>query len=297
MPPATALIVLPAVAAFLFPLAAMSLKRSSQLGVDIWQTAFVSNIVGAIVYSGLWLVGGPPIDAELWWQPLLVAVCLFSAMAMQFFALNQGDVSIAVPVMSTKILMVAMLAPLLVNETLQPRLWISAVLSVLGVTLLNSTKREHGSRSVATAVSAGLATAACFAIFDILIQKFGLIWGVGRLLPCVFWINGLLSLVCWWGFRAPLTTISPTGWKWLLTGSVLVNLQGIIFISCLAMYGGVTGANIIYSARGLISVVLIWVIGHRFSSPEATLSRGLLLCRLVGAALMLIAIMLALWTS
>jgi uncharacterized protein YggT (Ycf19 family) len=38
--PDVGVIVLPAVAAFLFSLAALALKRANQLGVDVWQTAF-----------------------------------------------------------------------------------------------------------------------------------------------------------------------------------------------------------------------------------------------------------------
>ncbi len=290
----TALVVFPASAALLFPLAALAFKRSSQFGVDTWQTAFVSNMIGAIVYSGLWGMGGSDFESPEWWQPILLACCLFAAMTTQFVALQHGDISVAVPVMSAKILIVAFLAPILVHEPVQPRLWISAVLCVVSVTLLN--RPGHAAqRSVSVAVVFGLIAATCFSVFDMLVQRYGPIWGVGRLLPYVFWMNAVLSLVCLFGFRTPLQKIPAEGWKWLLIGSVLVNFQGLLFVSCLAIYGGVTGANIIFSARGLISVLLVWILGSRLGTAESTLDKRVLYGRLAGAVLMLFAILLALW--
>lgn len=295
MSPSTALVLFPAAAAVLFPLAAMALKRSSQFGIDSWQTTFVANMVGAVLYSFLWVLGGPPVRVDVWWQPMLIAVCLFGGMTTQFIAFNRGEVSVAVPVMGMKVLVVAFLTPLLVGEEVRPFLWLSALLSVIGVTFLNWRSSSHGQRSVSIAITAGCAAAVCFGTFDILVQKWGREWGAGRLLPFVFWINGVLSLVCIKGFKAPLSSIPRAGWKWLLLGSSLVSLQSILFIGCLATYGQATRANITYSARGLISVFLVWAIGHHFGNAERSLGIRVLLFRCVGAACMFAAIVMAVW--
>jgi hypothetical protein len=78
-----------------------------------------------------------------------------------------------------------------------------------------------------------------------------------------------------------------------LLGAVLVSLQSILFIGCLAVYGGATLANITYSARGLISVLLIWLVGHHFGNTEGTQNSRILVYRFLGAACMLVAILLA----
>lgn len=293
MSPSTALVLFPAAAAVLFPLAAMALKRSSQFGIDSWQTAFVANMVGAISYSFLWGLGGQPIRSEVWWQPMLIAVCLFGGMTTQFIAFNRGEVSVAVPVMGMKILVVAFLTPLLVGEEVRSLLWISALLSVIGVAFLNWRSSGGSHRSISTALIAGCAAAVCFGTFDILVQKWGREWGAGRLLPFVFWINGALSFLCVKGFKTPLSSIPRTGWNWLLLGSSLVSLQSILFIGCLATYGQATRANITYSARGLISVLLVWTIGHHFGNAEGSLGARVLFFRLLGAACMLAAIIIA----
>ncbi len=293
MSPSTALVLFPAAAAVLFPLAAMAMKRSSQLGVDVWQTAFVANMVGAVSYSFLWVLGGQPVRVDFWWQPLLIAVCLFGGMTTQFMAFNRGEVSVAVPVMGMKILVVAFLTPLLVGEEVRPLLWISALLSVMGVAFLNWRSSGGGNRSITIAVIGGCAAAVCFGTFDVLVQKWGREWGAGRLLPIVFWLNGLLSLVCIAGFKTPLRTLPAAGWKWLLLGSSLVSFQSILFIGCLATYGGATKANITYSARGLISVLLVWTVGHHFGNAEGSLGARVLCFRVLGAACLLAAIVIA----
>lgn len=293
MSPATALVVFPAAAAVLFPVAALAMKRSSQLDVDVWQTAFVANMVGAVTYSLLWLLGGPPLRADVWWQPILIAICLFGGMTTQFLAFNRGEVSVAVPVMGMKILVVALLTPVLVGEEVRSLLWVSALLSVLGVACLNWRSAGGTHRSITTAIVAGCAAAFCFGTFDILVQKWGRDWGAGRLLPFVFWINAALSLICIKGFQKPLRAIPRSGWHWLLTGSLLVSLQSILFIGCLATYGQATKANITYSARGLISVLLVWTVGHHFGNAEHSLGARVLCFRLIGAACLLAAIVIA----
>jgi NADH:ubiquinone oxidoreductase subunit 5 (subunit L)/multisubunit Na+/H+ antiporter MnhA subunit len=55
-----------------------------------------------------------------------------------------------------------------------------------------------------------------------------------------------------------------------------------------------TSVNILYSLRGLVSVTLVWLIGHWFNNEEQHLAPQVFRFRLVGAALMLAAIVLVL---
>jgi hypothetical protein len=54
----------------------------------------VANIVGALIFQPLWLLGGnlPP---ELWWQPLVVGLLFTIGQWLSFTAIDRGDVSIA----------------------------------------------------------------------------------------------------------------------------------------------------------------------------------------------------------
>jgi drug/metabolite transporter (DMT)-like permease len=291
--PAVGVIVLPAAAAFLFALAALALKRANQLGVDVWQTAFVVNISAGAIYSALWFVGGPPMRLELWYQPALIAVCLFAGMVAQFIALNRGDVSVAVPVMGLKLLVVAIMSPIVLSESIPVQLWVAVALSLFGVTMLNRGGNRGSSRSFKIAVTSGLLAAICFGAFDLVVAKWGQAWGVGRLLPCVFWINAVFSLACLRGFRSPLRSRSRPALAWLSAGALLLSLQGLLFIGCLAVYGRAAQTNVTYSIRGLLSVLLVWSVGRYFHNDEGRLGGAALVNRLIGAVCLLTAIAIA----
>jgi drug/metabolite transporter (DMT)-like permease len=295
LPPHIGMIVLPATAAVLFALGAMAIKRASQLGADVWQTAFSVNLVAAMFYSFIWFAGGPPVQIDLWYQPTIIAVCLFGGMVSQFIALHRGDISVAVPVMGLKLLVVALLNPWVVGEAIPPRLWIAVVLSLVGVTLLNrgAAGASSGKRSFTIAVTAGFLAALCFGAFDLFVARWGPQWGVGRLLPCVFWINGLLSLACIAGFRTPLWSLSRSARAWLALGALLISFQGLLFIGCLAVYGKAVQPNVTYAIRGLVSVFLVWTLGRYFHNQEARMGDGTLLYRLIGAASLFAAVVIA----
>lgn len=292
MPASTALIVFPLLAAFVFTISVLLLKRASALGAGLWRSAFVSNISGAIIFSALLALGGPPVRWDMLWQPFCIALCLFAGLLGQFLALEKGDVSVAVPVLGLKVVGVALLAPLLTSDHTDARLWVAVVLSSLGIAVLNRKQDGRRPHNVGiTLLAAGFA-AGSFALFDVLVQKWGPAWGVGRLLPIVFAMNGLLSFSLIPKFREPLSALPRQTWKWLLAGSCLLAVQSIFFIGTLAVWGKAARTNVIYSSRGLLSVVLVWLVGHWFSNLEQGLGRRTLAWRLAGAALMLAAIVL-----
>lgn len=292
MSPAVATTIFPLLAALLYAFGALVLKRSSDLGVGLWRTTFVANLIVAALFSMLWLLGGPPVEKELLWQPGIIAMCLFIGQLSQFLALEKGDVSVAVPVFGLKVILVAFLTPFLIGEAVGLKLWIAAFLSVLGITCLNRKDAEKPPRNRLVTFIAGGIGAVAFAVFDVLVQKWGPAWGASRLLPCIFWINAILSFGLIFRFSAPLSKIPGKAWPWLAGGSALLGIQSITFVSTLAVFGKATNANIIYASRGLLSVVLVWMIGHWFQNAEQHLGPKVMRWRLVGTLLMMSAIVL-----
>ena len=290
--PAAATTIFPLLAALLYAFGALVLKRSSDLGVGLWRTTFVANLIVAALFSLLWLLGGPPVEKELLWQPGIIAMCLFVGQLSQFLALEKGDVSVAVPVFGLKVIFVAFLTPFLIGEAVGVKLWIAAFLSVVGITCLNRKDAEKPPRNLIITFIAGGIGAVAFAVFDVLVQKWGPSWGAGRLLPCIFWINAILSFGLIFRFSAPLSRIPGKAWPWLLGGSALLGVQSITFVSTLAVFGKATNANIIYASRGLLSVLLVWMIGHWFQNAEQHLGPKVMRWRFVGTMLMMSAIVL-----
>lgn len=290
--PALATTLYPLLAAILYAFGALVLKRSSDLGVGVWRTTFVANLIVAGLFSLLWLLGGPPVQRELLWQPGVIALCLFVGQLSQFLALDKGDVSVAVPVFGLKVILVAFLTPILIGEAVGVKLWIAAFLSVLGITCLNQQQEGKAPKNLLITFLAGGLGAVSFAVFDVLVQKWGPAWGAGRLLPCIFWINALLSFGLVFRFTAPLSAVPVRAWKWLVGGSVLLGVQSITFVSTLAVYGKATNANIVYASRGLLSVALVWMVGHWFMNAEQHLGARVMRWRFIGALMMLSAIVL-----
>lgn len=291
MPASTAAPVLIALAAaVVYAAGALVVKRSAELGVGIWRTAFVANLTIGILFLPLLLLGGA-IHPELWWQPVLTGACFVAGQWLTFIALEGGDASVATPVLGLKVILVAALVTLVGGEVLPGRLWAAALLATLGVALLNRRGKgteHHGvTRTVVTAALA----AAAYAVFDVLVQWWTPRWGVGRFLPLALGSAALLSFGFLARFRAPLSAIPRPAWPWLLAGSVMLGLQSMLFVCTIAFWGQAATSNVAYSSRGLWTIVLIWLAGHWVGSREQAHGR-ILAWRLAGALLMMSAIVL-----
>ncbi len=280
-------------AAVCYASGALLVKRASDLGVGVWRTAFVANVVGALCFQPLWVLGGT-VHPGLWWQPALVGLCFMLGQWFVFLSLDGGDVSVATPVLGLKILLVAILVTALGGQHLRWQLWIAACLATSGIAFLNRRGGHVAHHNVGrTIVYSGLA-AFVYAIFDVLTQTWSPAWGVGRFLPIAMGISGLLSLVFILRFRAPLSAIPGPTWRWLLGGTAVLGAQSVLFVATLAHWRNAAPANVVYSSRGLWSIVFVWLVGHWVRSREQHLGREILAWRAAGAVLMMSAIVLVL---
>jgi drug/metabolite transporter (DMT)-like permease len=212
---------------------------------------------------------------------------------LNFISLDRGDVSLATPVLGVKIILVALFSTVIVGEAVTPKLWTAAALSTTAIALLNWTRARHHHHVTITILSAGL-SAAAFALFDVLVQKWSPAWGVGRFPSTMLAFVALFAVGMVPRFPAPLSAIDGRAWPWLLGGSVLLGFQSLIFVASVAQFGNATAANVMYSSRGLWSVALVWLIGHWFHNREQQHGGGVLRWRLIGAGLMMLAIVLVL---
>lgn len=280
-------------AAVVYAIGVLVVKRSAELGVGVWRTAFVANVVCGILFQPLWLLGGR-MRGELWWQPLIVALCFVVGQWLTFMSLEKGDVSVATPVLGLKILLVAVLVTVIDGTALEWQLWVAALLATLAIALLNRAGRQVPHHHIGrTIVTAGLA-AVSYAFFDVFVQRWSPGWGLGSFLPLAMGLSALLSVAFLPKFRAPLTAIPRTTWLWLLGGTLTLGIQSVAFVSTVAYWGHAASANVVYSSRGLWSILLLWVFGQWVSSREQQLGGRILFGRLLGASLMMAAIALVL---
>ena len=264
----------------IYVIGALLVKRSNEYGVGVWRTAFVSNLASAILFQLLLPLGGT-VNVELWWQPVVVAGVFMLGQIFNFLSLQRGDVSVATPVLGLKVILVALFSTLLLGHPVPLVLWAAAALSSLAIILLNLTGSRHHHHVPLTILFAGL-SAASFAAFDVLVQKWSPSWGPGRFLPVMMAIAAVMSLTLMPMFPAPLRAIPRAAWPWLLAGCSVFSVQAVMFITTIANFRNATAANIMYSSRGLWSVAVVWLIGHWFGNQERHLGLAVFRWRLLG---------------
>ena len=279
--------------AVLFSIGALLVKRSNQLGVGPWETTLISNLTTALGLMSLWPMGGQIPSWSALWEPALVAVTFIAGQAMVFIAYHRGDVSVATPVLGVKIIMVAIFTTVLIGDHLSWKMWLGAVLSTLSVVLLNRTDRTGKKGPVGFTVLMALGCAVSFALFDALVQKWGPSWGAGRFLPVMMMFVAAMSLAAHPFFaRGKKSAIFGTGAPWLWSGAGLIALQSTIFVGAIVVYKNAAPANVVFSSRGLWTLLLISFAGQWFHSTERHMGAAVMRSRFLGVLLMMSAIAL-----
>ncbi|MDP2137681.1 MAG: DMT family transporter, partial [Candidatus Didemnitutus sp.] len=211
-----------------------------------------------------------------------------------FLAINSGDISITTPVMGSKVIVVALFSSLLHVGDVPLKWWTGAVLSAAAVVLLNAGEKHGARRNVGRTVLLALGSSISYGLGDVLLQKWVPAWGSGSFFPPMFLLVGLYSFIFVPFFSGPLHHLPGEAWRWIGLGALLLALNNAGIVLTVGIWGDATAVNIVYSVRGLASVVLVWAIGHWFASTEQHLDRKVLRFRLMGAALMVAAIVLVL---
>lgn len=286
---------IPLVCAFVYVVGALTVKRAGAFGVGVWRVNFVANWVMFLVFVPWWFWQGgvihPPGD---YWQPALTALCFLGGQIFIFLAIHHGDVSVTTPVMGSKVLIVALFSSLLRVGEVPLQWWLGAALSASAVVLLHAGEKHGVRRHVGRTVLLALLSAVSYGLGDVLLQKWVPAWGSGNFFPPMFLLVGLYSFAFVPFFSGPLHHLPGAAWRWIGLGALLLALNNAGIVLTVGIWGDATAVNIVYSVRGLASVVLVWAIGHWFASTEQHLDRKVLRFRLVGAALMVAAIVLVL---
>jgi hypothetical protein len=168
------------------------------------------------------------------------------------------------------------------------------LLSTTAVVLLHFGE-PHGRRArLGRTVVLACLSALSFSLCDVVLQKWVGDWGAARYLPPMFLFSALYSLAFIPLFRAPLWALDRQAWAWAGGGAVMLAVNNAGIALSIGVWREATSVNIIFSFRGLMSVALVWAVGHWFASEEQHLSPRVFRARMAGAACMLAAIVLVL---
>jgi drug/metabolite transporter (DMT)-like permease len=246
----------PAIAASLYALGSMGLKRSMQHGAAPRRVMAVSNIAMALwsvplifIFPGTW-------QLNAWFMAVGAGLALFTGRIFSIKALEAGDLSIVAPLLGMKTVLVAILSMVFFPFEVTATLVFSAVLASGGVALL---QRGPVERKAGTKKAAWYAMGASFlfAITDISVQGARDLLGVGYLVPTLFLTVGLL---------VPTLGRHPSppkeSRKGLYVGSAVIGFQTTLMILVIGLFGQATLINVIYSSRALWSVIVDRAMGE-----------------------------------
>jgi drug/metabolite transporter (DMT)-like permease len=285
-------LLLPLAASLLFAMGLIFLKKASRADSGPWTVTLVTNLWSAVLFAGFWPLGGTSGPWWRLWQPGVVAVLYVAGQVCTFLALHLGDVSVAAPIFSVKVLMVAVFLTVIGGGGVSPPVWLAAAAATAGVALIQFSGGSVRRGSVAASVIFALLAATLFALFDVLVQRWAPSWGVGRFLPLVFGLGAVLSLaVLPWRDVAALRL----AWgRWpLLLGGFLVALQSVFIVLAVALFGDAARVNIVYALRGIWGVSFAWLLARWLGGGELHLPRQVMVSRFVGAALVTVAVVVA----
>src|ERR1700761_9366259 len=132
----------PLASALGYGFAALMLKRGTE-GAGPWRVNFLTNFVQATLFSLLWLVPSEhPASLANVSHAMLSGAIFFVGQIFTFLALSRGDVSVATPVLGSKVIFVALFSAALGTERIGPATWLAVVLTA-GATLLLGLGHPH----------------------------------------------------------------------------------------------------------------------------------------------------------
>lgn len=315
----------PLLASVLFVCGLLFLKRATRGGTNPWTLTLVANVWASLLFSVFWFSSDQPVPWSLLWQPALVSLFYVAGQIGTFWAIQNGDVSIAAPLFGIKVLLVAVMSTLIGGAILPSAIWVAAMLATLGIAFVQASGSKRDSspsqlennkrpgdakdadndaannaivirKRIWLTIIGAAGASLSFAIFDVLVQKFcaspTASWSKSQFLPFMFWSVGIYSLVFIPQFQRSKWRI-PEIRRSLILGGLLIALQAMCIIFTISTFGDAARVNVVYSARGIWGVLLAWATAMIWGGSEADLSPKTMIGRLTGAMLITTSVVIA----
>ncbi|MCD8535309.1 MAG: DMT family transporter [Verrucomicrobia bacterium] len=288
---------LPLIASVIYSIGALYFKKGFQNGAGLLRTFFINNWFLAAGFIPLALMDGWDRPWERSWQPILAGSLFYFGNLFTFLGIRVSDISLVTPILGTKTVFVAFFAAAVIHEgTLPATMWIAALLTALAIFILGWTDFKKG-EFISLGILYTIVATAFFGLCDTLVAHWARSFGVFSFSAVMFITAALLSLAVIPFFRAPIRDMPPIARKAIFVGAGFVTLQAVFMGSAIGFFSNPTGVNVIYSSRGLWTLLLVWFAGRHFGNSErASLGRGFS-WRFAGAILMTAAIVLAIHAS
>jgi len=263
------------------------IKRALELGQAPRRVFVGSNLAMSLSFLPLLFWAKIPREsfpAWMWLAPPLCSLLFFLGQVGTFRALAGGDVSVATPVLGSKVVLTAVGSACLLPGQVAARFWVGSALCSLGVALLGwsgGVRKKGALRSVGW----GLMAAATFSLTDVIVAKAAPHIGLALYGPLM--MSGLAILSAFvlpvWAWRGIGRGL---GQGWFISGVTLIGIQAVGVLGGIVVSGDPIGVNVVYALRGLWSVGLVFWIGSWVGNHEAGLPGRVIGIRALGAGLL-----------
>ncbi|WP_148313418.1 hypothetical protein [Sorangium cellulosum] len=290
-----AYLALPIAAGLVFAASAALLKREKLGPAGVMLVTLLTNLGTAVGLSLFYGTFPVPRSIDGLVAPLVAGSLFYAGQALTFEAVSRGDVSIAGPLLSTKVIFVPIVAAIIAVEAPTVSTLIAAVAGLMGGVMLQLGPKSSPKRLRAT-VLLSLAAVFSFSIFDVVVQRFGQQNGAREFVPRAMIFATICSAV---GMKlsrsaraAPLPSSRPL--KALAFVAALMAIQAMLVVGTIAEYGDAAGVNVAYGTRGIWSIAVIAVFGKSLGISEFEGGRRQIILRLVAATFILLALVVTL---
>ncbi len=279
-----------AIAALGYAIAATLSKHALAQGAGILRLSFVANWLFLPVFALLLIGHEFSFPLSYIGFPLLTGLFFFLGQMFTFAAIRLGDISLQTPVMGTKTVFVVLIALALGTEPISKSIILAAVVSMFGVALLGFS--GGGARRVGMTLCLALLSSLFFAATDMMVSAYGSQFNASVFIFIVILVNAVLSLLLVPFFDEPLIKMPKAAWTWVLVAGVIMAAQALLLNYTLAHYQNAAVFNVVYSTRGLWSVVIGVALAYFLRMPTKKGDGRLWVMRLTGALMMCAAILI-----
>ncbi len=287
-------LLLPLVAAVGYAIASLLLKKALTEGAHPMACFHINNWASTLVFLPLALLEKQPVAWHLSLIPMGLGTLFFIGCWFTFVAMQRGDVSLVTPVLGSKVVFVALGSTLFIAGSMQPLMWLAAVITTAGIFLMSATdfKTPKGARLAGPVVMA-LVSAAFFAFADVFLQRWAPVFGPKMFLAIMSGTTGALSLLA--------ITLLPKApripWnratRWSVAGSALIATQSMLLGLSLAFFNDAIGVNVVYATRGMWSLAVVALLGPLLGNRERHDSGKAYGIRVVAGALLMTGVVCA----
>ena len=268
-------------------------KKALELGRGQVRTVILSNLILSVCFiPHFFLSPGWPTLKE-WITGAGLGAIFLLAQALLFRALRAGDASMVSPLMGIKSILVAFFIVILgfSHQPLSTDTWIAAGLTAVAVGLIGWPAKNSG-RASAKGILLALASAAAFSLLDSMVPHFSHQTDPVRMLFCIFGSLGFLTLILLPWKEEPIFSRGNPGDNWAWRSGLLIAVQAVLMSTAIACYRVPTEVNVVYSSRGLWTLLFVAWLGKRLGLTEGSLSPWVKVRRLAGCILLGICILL-----